>query len=127
FRCLAAILNGSKNSARDAVAGDISRALLKTRSKNGSGAEYFSKEDQGRNLLSVYDKWAAKGDVWSAPLQRYLSLDQVTHARKGCLTRSRQDILSDGTRIEGSHKGWNSIMRAMPCGLSMFISLSDDF
>ncbi|KAF8997455.1 hypothetical protein BDZ89DRAFT_913523, partial [Hymenopellis radicata] len=119
------ILN-ERNEIMNAVGGDISRALLNKRSKNGSGAEYFSKEEQTRNLTSVYNKWAAKGDVWSAAAPKVHS-DQLEHARKGCLTRSRQDVLSDGARIEGSHKGWNSIMRAMPCGLGMFIALSSDF
>lgn len=53
--------------------------------------------------------------------------DQLTHARKGCLTRLRQDIRTDGSRIEDSHKGWNSIQRAHPSGIVMFIACADDF
>ncbi|KAF9012175.1 hypothetical protein BDZ89DRAFT_963654, partial [Hymenopellis radicata] len=125
-RYLATILNGTRNPARDTVMGELSGALLKKRSKDGSGAEYFSKEDQERNLNTVYEKWAAKGNVWSTAAPKVHS-DQVAHARKGCLTRSRQDILSDGSRIEGSHKGWNSIMRSQPSGIVMFLALASDF
>lgn len=49
--------------------------------------------------------------------------DQMNHVRKGCLARKRQDIRSDGSRVEGSHKGWNSLQRAQPSGLVVFIAL----
>jgi hypothetical protein len=51
----------------------------------------------------------------------------MKHVRKGCLARPREDIPSDGSRIEGSHKGWNSIQRAFASGLVMFRALSHDF
>jgi hypothetical protein len=53
--------------------------------------------------------------------------DQLTHVRKGCLARPRQDISSDGSRIEGSHKGWNSLQRTQPSGIEVFAALSHDF
>ena len=52
--------------------------------------------------------------------------DQMNHVRKGCLARKRQDIRSDGSRVEGSHKGWNSLQRAQPSGLVVFIALGHD-
>jgi hypothetical protein len=52
--------------------------------------------------------------------------DQMNHVRKGCLARKRQDIRSDGSRIEGSHKGWNSLQRAQPSGLAVFVALGHD-
>jgi hypothetical protein len=52
--------------------------------------------------------------------------DQMTHVRKGCLTRKRQDVRSDGSRVEGSHKGWNSLQRAQPSGITVFITLGHD-
>jgi hypothetical protein len=43
------------------------------------------------------------------------------------LARSRQDISSDGSRIEGSHKGWNSLQRSQPSGIEVFSGLAHDF
>ena len=53
--------------------------------------------------------------------------EQLRHVRKGCLERRRQDILSDGSRIEGSHKGWNSLQRAQPSGITVLVALGHDF
>lgn len=52
--------------------------------------------------------------------------EQLKHVRKGCLERSQQDIRSDGSRIEGSHKGWNNLQRCHPSGIVMFSSLGSD-
>jgi hypothetical protein len=52
--------------------------------------------------------------------------DQMNHVRKGCLTRTRQDIRTDGSRIEGSHKGWNSLQRAQPSGIVVYVQLGHD-
>jgi hypothetical protein len=53
--------------------------------------------------------------------------EQLRHVRKGCLERRRQDILSDGSRIEGSHKGWNSLQRTQPSGITILVALGHDF
>lgn len=53
--------------------------------------------------------------------------EQMRHARKGCLTRPVQDVPSDGSRIEGSHKGWNSLMRSYTSGLENMLYLCSDF
>ena len=53
--------------------------------------------------------------------------DQLAHVRKGCLACLRQDVASDGSRIEGSHKGWNSIMRSFSSGLEVYTALAHDF
>lgn len=52
--------------------------------------------------------------------------DQMGHVRRGCLARSRQDIRTDGSRIEGSHKHWNSIQRAQPSGIEVYHGLCHD-
>lgn len=39
----------------------------------------------------------------------------------------RDDIRSDGSRIEGSHKGWNSLQRSFCSGLELQLALSHDF
>jgi len=49
------------------------------------------------------------------------------HVRKGCLARLRQDIRSDGSRIEGSHKGWNSLQRSFASGIELITALAHDF
>lgn len=53
--------------------------------------------------------------------------EQLKHVRKGCLECSVQGIRADGSRIEGSHKGWNSLQRAQPSGVTMLAALGHDF
>lgn len=50
----------------------------------------------------------------------------MKHVRKGCLTRPRNDVRSDGSRIEGTHKAWNSLQRSHASGLDMLTMLSHD-
>lgn len=94
-------------------------------------------------LTAVFEKWSMHGSVWSAAASTVsstpesqdassLTIDQVhitqlQHVRKGCLARIRQDIRSDGSRIEGSHKGWNSLQRSFTSGLELQEALSHDF
>ncbi len=52
--------------------------------------------------------------------------DQLEHVKKGCLERTREDLACDGSRIEGSHKSWNSIMRSYASGIEVFTSLGHD-
>ena len=52
--------------------------------------------------------------------------EQLRHVERGCLTRIVQDLAADGSRIEGSHKGWNSLMRAFASGLENMNYLSHD-
>lgn len=54
-------------------------------------------------------------------------LDQLEHVKKGCLARPRDDIRSDGSRIEGSHKGWNGLQRSHASGIETLTALSYDF
>ena len=54
-------------------------------------------------------------------------LDQLAHVQKGCLARSNQSVRSDGSRIEGSHKGWNSLQRSFASGIVLTQALSHDF
>ena len=53
--------------------------------------------------------------------------EQPKHVCKGCLTHRQQDIRSDGSRIEGSHKGWNLIQHAQPSGIVMLNALLNNF
>jgi hypothetical protein len=107
-------------------------------------ATYWEKPEQEENLVSVFEKWARKG-VWSAAASKVRShisveierhppehlgqvhSDQLTHVQKGCLDRKRQDIASDGSRIESLHKGWNSLQRTHASGIVMFEALAHDF
>lgn len=50
----------------------------------------------------------------------------MKHVKKGCLTRPRDDVRSDGSRIEGTHKAWNSLQRSYASGLEMLTVLSHD-
>ncbi|KAF9239575.1 hypothetical protein BU15DRAFT_46587 [Melanogaster broomeanus] len=126
YRYVAVVLNASKNPHRVVVAADITNAILKTHATDGKGAEYWNKTEQEEKLIAAFDKWERKGTVWSAAAQK-VHQEQLKHVRKGCLTRRRQDIRSDGSRIEGSHKGWNGVQRAQPSGIVMLRELLPDF
>ena len=49
------------------------------------------------------------------------------HVQKGCLTRTRHNISTDGSRIEASHKGWNFLQRSFACGIVLIVALAHDF
>ncbi|KAF8546806.1 hypothetical protein OG21DRAFT_1479620 [Imleria badia] len=123
---VAVILNSGKNVYRAAVAADITNAVLKKHSVNGSGAEYWNKVEQEQKLEAAFSKWAEKGTVWSAAAMQ-VHKEQLNHIRKGCLECRCQDIASDGSRIEGSHKGWNSLQRVQPSGITVLVALGHDF
>ncbi|KAF9078661.1 hypothetical protein BDP27DRAFT_1412611 [Rhodocollybia butyracea] len=106
--------DGTKNPKYTLVAADLTNAILKVQAKNSPTgmAEYRSAEEQTQcttlGNITVHE-------------------EQMKHVRKGCLTRTRNDIRSDGSRIEGTHKGWNSLQRAQPSGLVMMTALGSDF
>jgi hypothetical protein len=92
----------------------------------------------------VYEKWLKNGGVWSAAAREVnvnshsqavpwltsalqTHLNQLGHVKKGCLARSREDVSSDGSRIEGSHKGWNALQRSFSSGIELITALSHDF
>ncbi|TFY83333.1 hypothetical protein EWM64_g678 [Hericium alpestre] len=126
MRYLAAVVNGMRNPHRSAVAHDIVDVILKARATKDHPAEYWSQEEQESKLQEAYEKWVKKGTVWSAAAQK-VHEDQLAHVKKGCLTRPRQDIRTDGSRIEGTNKHWNSIMRSHPSGVELFTALAHDF
>ncbi|KAK7012718.1 hypothetical protein R3P38DRAFT_2549502 [Favolaschia claudopus] len=126
MRYLAAILNGTQNPRRGAVAVDIRNAVLKKSAEKDAPAQYWSKEEQETKMVAVYEKYSRMGGVWSAAAHA-VHAAQLKHLRKGCLSRNRQDIASDGSRIEGSHKGWNGLQRAVASGIELQNGLCHDF
>ncbi|KAI5997494.1 hypothetical protein EDD15DRAFT_2573122 [Pisolithus albus] len=127
-RYLATIMNASKNPLRSAVMANITNAVLKKHARDGdrAGAEYYSWHEQEQQLVSAYDKWSENGTVWSAASLK-VHQEQLKHVWKGCLERRRQDVLSDGSHIEGCHKAWNALQHAQPSRLVMLTALSHDF
>ncbi|RDX40485.1 hypothetical protein OH76DRAFT_1366168 [Lentinus brumalis] len=126
-RYLAVVHNGTKNPLRGAVAKDVVDAIVKNRAGEDGHkyARYRNRAEQEKRLNDVFDKWARKGSVWSVAAAK-VHADQLNHVKKGCLERTREDLTCNGSRIEGSHKGWNSIMRSFPSGIVMFTSLGHD-
>ncbi|KAG2738225.1 hypothetical protein P692DRAFT_201842822 [Suillus brevipes Sb2] len=124
-RYIAVMLQSSKSPYRGTVAADITGAILKTHAEKGQPAQYWDRAEQERRLMVAFSKWADKG-VWSAAAQK-VHQEQLKHVRRGCLERSVQGIRADGSRIEGSHKGWNSLQRAQPSGVRMLAALGHDF
>ncbi|KAJ6533328.1 hypothetical protein DFH09DRAFT_1406865 [Mycena vulgaris] len=125
-RYVVAIINGTSNPHRIEVATEIRNAVLKNSASKGVLAQYWSKEEQQANVMAVYDKYCRQGGVWSAAAHN-VHAAQLKHLANGCLSRPRQDVAADGSRIEGSHKGWNSIQRASASGLELQNALSHDF
>ncbi|KAJ7467666.1 hypothetical protein FB451DRAFT_1178035 [Mycena latifolia] len=126
MRYLAAIINGTNNPHRSEVAAAIRNAVLKNSASKGVLAQYWSQEEQEANMIEVYNEYCRKGGVWSAAAHS-VHMAQLKHLRRGCLSRRNQDVASDGSRIEGSHKGWNSLQRASASGLELQNALSHDF
>ncbi|KAI0365886.1 hypothetical protein BV20DRAFT_953305, partial [Pilatotrama ljubarskyi] len=118
------ILGGSGNHARSEIADDIVSAILKTRADKYNPAVYWPQDEQERRLEAAYQKWAGRG-MWNAAAAK-THQEQMKHVRKGCLTRPRSDVPSDGSRIEGSHKAWNGLQRSFASGLIMLTMLSHD-
>ncbi|KAJ7676042.1 hypothetical protein DFH06DRAFT_1466749 [Mycena polygramma] len=114
------------NPHRTEVAAAIRNALLKNSASKGVLAKYWTKEEQELKMREVYDRFSRRGGVWSAAAHA-VHTAQLKHLQKGCLSRSNQDIASDGSRIESSHKGWNGLQRASASGLELQNALCHDF
>ncbi|KAI0682549.1 hypothetical protein BC835DRAFT_1311466 [Cytidiella melzeri] len=121
----AVIVGGVHNPHRAAVLRDIVDAILECPAEDGRPAKWRSKEEQVVMVEAMYQKWFSRGGVWSEAAARAHAI-QMGHVKKGCLSRPRSDIRSDGSRIEGSHKGWNSLQRANPSGYQTILYLASD-
>jgi hypothetical protein len=135
--------DGARNPYRGVVAKDIINAILKEKAGNGNKAKYWDKDEQYERLTAAFNKWSVKGNIWSAAASKvgiysriegeYRSsmsqthAEQLRHVQKGCLERQNMDIASDGSRIEASHKGWNSLQRSFASGIEVFSALAHDF
>ncbi|KAL6306293.1 hypothetical protein BKA93DRAFT_816419 [Sparassis latifolia] len=117
-RYLICIINGTRNALYMAVASDLVNAILKTRADKHDMAVYWGQREQERRLVEAYEKWLDKGEVHE---------DQLGHVKKGCLARVRQDVLSDGSRIEGTHKGWNGLQRSFVSSIEVLTALRHDY
>ncbi|EIW64988.1 uncharacterized protein TRAVEDRAFT_159779 [Trametes versicolor FP-101664 SS1] len=126
MRYMICIAGGIKNPVRPAVARDIVDAVLKSPANGHTPAVYWNQAEQERRLVEAYNKWEAKGNVWSAAAVK-AHAEQLSHVKKGCLARPRNDVRSDGSRIESSHKGWNGLQRSHASGLESLTALCHDF
>ncbi|EGN97815.1 hypothetical protein SERLA73DRAFT_74079 [Serpula lacrymans var. lacrymans S7.3] len=121
---LATLLNSTPKTECAEVAQDISNAIFKTHTGAGERAEYNSKEEQEVRMQLMFEKWLGKR-VWTAASTQ-VHAGQLEHIKNGCLMQTQQDVSSDGSRIEGSHKGWNHLMRSFMSGIEMFKALGHD-
>ncbi|THH31610.1 hypothetical protein EUX98_g2599 [Antrodiella citrinella] len=120
------IMEGTRNVMYSIVLKEIVEAILEKHACGGEPAKYWKKEDQEVRLKAVYDKYLESGTVWSEGAIAIFD-EQLSHVRKGCLTRTRDDICVDGSRIEGSHKGWGRMMKSFTVGLVTLLYLGHDF
>ncbi|KAG2050874.1 hypothetical protein BDR06DRAFT_890751, partial [Suillus hirtellus] len=125
MRQVLSILNPSKNPHRKEVVAEIS-CILKTHAEGGNPAKYWDRNEQETKLASTFKKWACKGTVWSAGARK-VHEEQLKHVCKGCLECQRQDIRMDGSRVEGSHKGWNSLQWVHTSRIVTITGLCHDF
>ncbi|KAI1781856.1 hypothetical protein LXA43DRAFT_977872 [Ganoderma leucocontextum] len=125
MRYVICVMGGTRNPHRAGVGEDISNAIIKTKAHDGIPARYWSQEEQEERLVAAFEKWAAVGGVWSAAAEK-THREQLEHVRKGCLARPREDVATDGSRIEGTHKGWNSLQRTHPSGVEVLTALAAD-
>ncbi|KAI0694289.1 hypothetical protein BC835DRAFT_1274738, partial [Cytidiella melzeri] len=121
----AVIVGGVHNPHRPAVLRDIVNAILECPAEDGRPARWRPQEEQAVMLKAMYQKWLAHGGVWSEAAAKAHTV-QMGHVIKGCLSCPRSDVRSDGSRIEGSHKGWNPLQRANPSGYQAILFLAGD-
>ncbi|KAI0696201.1 hypothetical protein C8T65DRAFT_583603, partial [Cerioporus squamosus] len=126
MRYLICVVGGMKNPHRSEIARDIVDALLKSTANGNTPAVYRSKEEQEVRLQEIWEKWCARENIWTQAAEKTHE-EQMNHVRKGCLARSRDDVRSDGSRIEGAHKGWNGLQRSFASGLELLVALCHDF
>ncbi|KAF7796643.1 hypothetical protein EIP86_007825 [Pleurotus ostreatoroseus] len=124
-RYTAMILNKSKSPWYLPVAREIADAIYETRATATQHATYRTRHEQESRLQATFEKYSRMTGVWAPGAERTHG-EQIGHVKKGCLTRRLQDIAADGSRIEGSHKTWNSLQRAQPSGLEMVLALGAD-
>ncbi|THH23139.1 hypothetical protein EUX98_g8034 [Antrodiella citrinella] len=122
------VVNATRNPLYKTVLRAITGAILKVRAEKGKAAVYYSQAQQEARLVAAFEKYEELGGVWTATALKTHN-EQLRHVQKGCLSRpvSLNGLRLDGSRIEGSHKGWNSLMRSHACGLVMLVSLGHDF
>ncbi|KAL1674641.1 hypothetical protein EV122DRAFT_181020, partial [Schizophyllum commune] len=75
-------------------------------------------------LEATYARWSRKGGIWTAA-SRQVHDGQLKHVKDGCLACTRNDLRADGSHIESSHKGWNSLITPTPtmCSFSSGIEM----
>ena len=114
--------------------------LLERRAQQYTGGERIKKKGSsvhsigGQNMetsgqLQQQRSVSGTADIFKFTLKYHdrSTLTSLAMLKKGCLARGRQDIATDGSRIEGSHKGWNSLQRAQPSGIEVYSGLAHDF
>lgn len=117
-------------------------ALVSEKASGSTPTIYRSKEEQALRLNTVFLRWEEKG-AWSLASKKvsigadclihhtdlYCKIheNQMIHVNKGCLTRFRNDIRTDGSRIESFHRHLNNLQRSLPSGLRVFAGLAFDF
>ncbi|CAA7261854.1 unnamed protein product [Cyclocybe aegerita] len=120
------LINGARNPYRSQVLLDIRNSIIKQPAGKNGPAKYWEKDEQEERLEHAFEKWLKHGNIWLTQASK-VHTDQLAHVKKGCLARRCQDIASDGSRIEGSHKAWNLLQRAQPSGLEVYAGLAHDF
>ncbi|KAF9475045.1 hypothetical protein BDN70DRAFT_814702 [Pholiota conissans] len=127
MRYASAVFGGMKNPYRAEVIADMRSAIVKVSAQPNRPASYWTKEEQEVKVIEAYNKWIMRG-AWSNAASK-IHEEQLKHVQKGCLARPSdlEHICMDGSRIEGSHKGWNSLQRAYPSGIEVYTGLGHDF
>ena len=75
------------NTHRGEVAKDIVDAILKTRASDENPATYWDQDKQEELLVSAFQKWAEKANVWSAAAEKVSMPDSPRNATVSLTTR----------------------------------------
>ncbi|EIW74127.1 hypothetical protein CONPUDRAFT_140629 [Coniophora puteana RWD-64-598 SS2] len=121
------VANTTRNQRQKEVAASISSCIVAQKADGvRHHAIYRSREEQEQRLVQVFMFFEQEGGIW-APNASKVHAEQLRHIRNGCPTRPRDDIASDGSRIEGSHKGRNGLNCAQPSGLETISAPCHDY
>ncbi|KAG0694810.1 hypothetical protein DFH29DRAFT_1006019 [Suillus ampliporus] len=118
-RYIAVMLQSSKSPYRGAVAADIMGAILKKHAEHWPACTILGPSRAGTEAHHGIQQMGRKKVFGQLPRRNMFA--------KGALSAASKASELTGSRIEGSHKGWNSLQRAQPSGVTMLTALGHDF
>ena len=98
------VLGGTKNPRRGKVADDISNTLIRVKAHDGIPAHYWSQEEQVRQLVDTFNKWATIGSIWSAAAEKVHSYSTMCRSAHNDLFHYRPMVNNLNMSGEGASR-----------------------